>query len=481
MRFDVEIGRFDPAPVRLVGAGFARADTSAVESPDSPEVDPAVRDERRERCPRRSRWYPSLAIANPSPMYSGPLTTMPIRAPTMLSLRKKTMNTAAMIPAYSNHSRTNRRHGTGRSLSQRLWLLMGQVPTRRGVRSCDVRVGILTGGGDCPGLNAVIRAAVRVGERLHGDEMIGFLDAWDGVRERRTIELTVESMRGTLPKGGTVLGTRRGSPFDVDGGVEQVESTFAELGLDGLIVIGGNGTLTVACRLHDDHGLPIVGVPKTIDNDIVGTDLTFGFNTAVQIATDAIDRLHTTAESHDRVMVVEVMGRHTGWIATHAGIAGGATAVLIPEIPFDIDELCARLIRRHDGGRYASIVVVAEGAEPKPGTLAIDNKVYDRFGHVLLGGVTTRIAEAIRSRTGFDTRVVQLGHVQRGGTPTAFDRVLSTRFGVGAIDAVHRSQWGKMTVLRGDHIVLEDLSIAVGKTRPVDVQLYHDVAEPFFA
>ncbi len=327
----------------------------------------------------------------------------------------------------------------------------------------------------------MIRAAVRVGERVHGDEMIGFLDAWDGVRERRTIELTVESMRGTLPKGGTVLGTRRGSPFDVDGGVEAVQSTFAELGLDGLIVIGGNGTLTVACRLHDDFDLPIVGVPKTIDNDIVGTDVTFGFNTAVQIATDAIDRLHTTAESHDRVMVVEVMGRHTGWIATHAGIAGGATAVLIPEIPFDIDELCARLIRRHDGGRYASIVVVAEGAEPKAGTLEIDNKVYDRFGHVLLGGVTTRIAEAIRSRTGFDTRVVQLGHVQRGGTPTAFDRVLSTRFGVGAIDAVHRSEWGKMTVLRGEQIELEDLSVAVGKTRPVDVHLYRDVAEPFFA
>jgi ATP-dependent phosphofructokinase / diphosphate-dependent phosphofructokinase len=344
-----------------------------------------------------------------------------------------------------------------------------------------VRVGILTGGGDCPGLNAVIRAAVRIGERIHDDEMVGFLDAWDGVRERRTVDLTIESMRGTLPRGGTVLGTRRGSPFDVAGGVEQVESAFADLGLEGLIVIGGNGTLSIASQLQQECGLPIVGVPKTIDNDIVGTDVTFGFNTAVQIATDAIDRLHTTAESHDRVMVVEVMGRHSGWIATYAGIAGGATAVMIPELPFDIDELCARLTRRHERGRYASIVVVAEGAEPKPGTLEMESKVYDRFGHVLLGGVATRIAEAIGDRTGFDTRVVQLGHVQRGGTPTAYDRVLSTRFGVGAIDAVHQRAWGKMTVLRGDRIELEDLSVAVGKTRPVDVTLYRDVAEPFFA
>lgn len=344
-----------------------------------------------------------------------------------------------------------------------------------------MRVGILTGGGDCPGLNAVIRAAVRIGERVHGDELVGFVDAWDGVIERRTVDLTVESMRGTLPRGGTVLGTRRGSPFDVDGGVEAVVGTFDDLELDGLIVIGGNGSLSVACRLQSEHGLPIVGVPKTIDNDVVGTDVTFGFNTAVQIATDAIDRLHTTAESHDRVMVVEVMGRHSGWIATHAGIAGGAAAVLIPEIPFDIDELCARLTRRHERGRYASIVVVAEGAEPKAGTLAMESKTYDRFGHVVLGGVATRIAEAIGERTGFEARVVQLGHVQRGGTPTAFDRVLSTRYGVGAIEAVHQHAWGKMTVLRGDRIELEDLTVAVGKTRPVDVSLFRDVAEPFFA
>lgn len=342
-------------------------------------------------------------------------------------------------------------------------------------------MGILTGGGDCPGLNAVIRAAVRKGERVHGDELIGFLNAWDGVRDRRTTPLTVEAMRGMLPRGGTVLGTRRGSPFDTPDGVDQVKQTLHDLGIDALMVIGGNGSLSIACRLHSEYGLPVIGVPKTIDNDIEGTDLTFGFNTAVQIATDAIDRLHTTAESHDRVMVVEVMGRHTGWIATHAGIAGGATAVLIPEIPFDIDELCARLIRRHDRGRFASIVVVAEGAEPEAGTLEMEEKIYDRFGHVVLGGVATRIATTIAQRTGFETRVVQLGHVQRGGTPTAFDRVLSTRFGVAAIDAVHEQAWGKMVVLRGDKIELEDLTVAVGKTRTVDRQLFDDVASHFFA
>jgi 6-phosphofructokinase 1 len=327
----------------------------------------------------------------------------------------------------------------------------------------------------------VIRAAVRKGERHYGDSLVGFLDAWEGVMDRRTIPLTVETMRGMLPRGGTVLGTRRGSPFDRDDGVELVKRSMSDLGLDGLIVIGGNGSLSVACRLHAEHGVPIVGVPKTIDNDIVGTDVTFGFNTAVQIATDAIDRLHTTAESHDRVMVVEVMGRHTGWIATSAGIAGGAAAVLIPEIPFDIDELCARLKRRHDRGRFASIVVVAEGSEPVPGTLEMEEKVLDRFGHVVLGGVATRIAIAIGERTGFETRVVQLGHVQRGGTPTAYDRVLSTRFGVAAIDAVHEQAWGKMAVLRGEKIVREDLTVAVGRTRTVDMDLYAGVAEHFFA
>ena len=340
---------------------------------------------------------------------------------------------------------------------------------------------MLTGGGDCPGLNAVLRAIVRKGERVYGDELIGFRDAWDGVRERRTMPLSIESMRGTLPRGGTVLGTKRGSPFDAAGGVDEVKASIADLGLDGLIVIGGNGSLTIACRLYEQEGLPIVGVPKTIDNDIVGTDVTFGFNTAVQIATDAIDRLHTTAESHDRVMVVEVMGRHSGWIAAHAGIAGGASAVLIPEIPFDVEEVCKRLVRRHERGRFASIVVVAEGAEPVSGTLDVGEKLYDEFGHVRLGGVADVIAREIGARTGFETRVVMLGHVQRGGTPTAFDRVLSTRFGVAAIDLVHAGGWGQMVVARGSAIVPAALALAVGRSRPVDMSLYHDVAEVFFA
>jgi 6-phosphofructokinase 1 len=343
-----------------------------------------------------------------------------------------------------------------------------------------VRVGILTGGGDCPGLNAVIRAIVRKGELVYGDELIGFLDAWDGVIERRTMPLDVSSLRGMLPRGGTLLGTRRGSPYDRPDGLQQVQDTFTDMGLDALIVIGGNGSLSVASKLHSDLGLPIVGVPKTIDNDVVGTDVTFGFNTAVQIATDAIDRLHTTAESHDRVMVVEVMGRHSGWIATHAGIAGGATAILIPEQPFDIDEVCELLRGRHERGRYASIVVVAEGAEPKEGTMAGRDKVYDQFGHVRLGGMAETIAHAIEERTGFETRMVLLGHIQRGGTPTAFDRVLSTRYGVAAIDTVHLHAWGQMVALRDGEVLAVPLSDTVGRTRPVDMHLYHEVAEVFF-
>ena len=343
-----------------------------------------------------------------------------------------------------------------------------------------MRVGILTGGGDCPGLNAAIRAVVRKGEMVYGDELVGFHDAWDGVRERRFTELNVASLRGMLPKGGTMLGTRRGSPYDHAGGVQEVLDTFKEMGLDALVVIGGNGSLSVACKLHAEHQLPIVGIPKTIDNDVVGTDMTFGFNTAVQIATDAIDRLHTTAESHDRVMVVEVMGRNSGWIATYAGIAGGATAILIPEKPFDIESVCAQLRSRHERGRYASIVVVAEGAEPVEGTMNRRDKVYDEFGHVRLGGVAQTIANAIEQLTGFESRMVLLGHIQRGGTPTAFDRVLSTRYGVAAIDAVHAAAWGQMVALRGDKIVTTPLTETVGKTRPVDMHLYDDVAGVFF-
>lgn len=343
-----------------------------------------------------------------------------------------------------------------------------------------VRVGILTGGGDCPGLNAVIRAVVRKGEQHYGDELIGFGDAWEGVMKRDMLALDVRSLRGMLPRGGTLLGTKRGSPYDTVDGVERVKETFREIGLDGLIVIGGNGSLTVASMLYHEAGLPIVGVPKTIDNDIVGTDVTFGFHTAVQIATDAIDRLHTTAESHDRVMVVEVMGRDAGWIATYAGIAGGATVILVPERPFDIADVCAVVERRHERGRFASIVVVAEGAVPAPGTIAPLDQGLDEYGHRRLGGVAWTIAPEIQRRTGFETRVVQIGHVQRGGTPNAYDRVLSTRYGLAAIDAVHEQAWGQMVVLRATKIARAPLTDAVGKTRTLDMALYHDVAEVFF-
>jgi 6-phosphofructokinase 1 len=283
-----------------------------------------------------------------------------------------------------------------------------------------------------------------------------------------------------LPRGGTLLGTRRGSPFEQIDGLSLVKATFEEMGLDALIVIGGNGSLTVSHMLWEQLGLPIVGVPKTIDNDIEGTQVTFGFHTAVQIATDAIDRLHTTAESHDRVMVMEVMGRHAGWIATYAGIAGGATVILIPERPFDIDEVCEVLGRRHERGRYASIVVVAEGAEPRPGTLDLPEHEIDRHGHVRLGGIAYRIAPEIEARTGFDTRVVMLGHVQRGGTPCAYDRVLSTRYGLAAIDAVHEGAWGEMVVFREQRIERTPMAVCVGRTRRLDMAMYDDVAQIFF-
>jgi 6-phosphofructokinase 1 len=343
-----------------------------------------------------------------------------------------------------------------------------------------MRVGILTGGGDCPGLNAVIRAVVRKGECFHGDEFVGFQDGWKGVVEGRSGPLDIEAMRGTLPKGGTVIGTSRTNPYKIEGGVERVMATLSELSIDALITIGGEDTLGVAHRLHQDHGAPVVGVPKTIDNDLSATEVTFGFSTAVQIATDAIDRLHTTAESHDRVMVVEVMGRHAGHIATYAGIAGGAAEILIPEETFDIEEVCASLVRRHEKGRYASIVVVAEGAQPKAGSLILKDAEVDQFGHVKLGGIASVLATEIEARTGFETRVTILGHIQRGGTPTAFDRVLSTRFGIAAIDAVHDGAFGQMVALRADRIVLAPLAEAVGELKLVDPDLYHGVAEVFF-
>jgi len=338
---------------------------------------------------------------------------------------------------------------------------------------------MLTGGGDCPGLNAVIRAVVRKGERHYGDELVGFLDGWKGVLERQTMPVDVARCRGLLPKGGTILGTSRTNPYKVEGGPQKALDNLRAEGIDALIAIGGDDTLGVANKLSNE-GLLVVGVPKTIDNDLSATEVTFGFDTAVQIASDAIDRLHTTAESHDRVMVVEVMGRHAGWIATEAGIAGGAAEILIPEEPFDIDAICRRLQGRHDRGRYASLVVVAEGAVPVEGTMEVQSGELDAFGHVRLGGIANRVAQGIEERTGFETRVTILGHVQRGGTPTAFDRILATRFGVAAIDAVHEGVTGQMVALQAGQIVRVPLAEAVGKSKTVDPQLYHGVAEVFF-
>lgn len=343
-----------------------------------------------------------------------------------------------------------------------------------------MRIGMLTGGGDCPGLNAAIRAIVRKGVTVFGDEFIGFYDSWDGVLEQRYIEMDISAVRGLLPRGGTILGTRRGSPLDHDDGVERVERCFTDLSLDALIVIGGNGSLTVASMIHDRTGLPIIGVPKTIDNDVLGTDLTFGFHTAVQVATDAIDRLHTTAESHDRVMVVEVMGRDTGWIATYAGIAGGATSILIPEVPFDIAEVSETVSRRHNRGRYASIVVVAEGAQPIPGTMEMPQYELDQWGRPRYGGVCAAIAHEIEERTGYEARVVQIGHVQRGGTPSAYDRILSTRFGLAAVEAVHAGDFGTMVALKCSQVTRVPLSEVVGGTRFVDLDLFEQVKEAFF-
>ncbi|MDH3680616.1 MAG: 6-phosphofructokinase [Acidimicrobiia bacterium] len=342
-----------------------------------------------------------------------------------------------------------------------------------------MRIGVLTAGGDCPGLNAVLRAIVRKGERHHGDMVLGFHDGYRGLIDNEATVLTIEQLRGTLPRGGTVLGTSRVNPYMLEDGVQRVLDTVDKNGLEGVIAIGGEGSLSCALELSKE-GLPVVGVPKTIDNDIGATERTFGFDTAVAIATDAIDRLHTTAESHNRVMVVEVMGRHVGHIATWAGIAGGATITLIPEEPFDIVEVCGALTRRHERGRYASIVVVAEGAKPKPGTLDIPDDDFDEYGHIRLGGIANLVASAIEWRTGYETRVTILGHVQRGGTPTAFDRVLSTRFGIAAIDAVHAEAWGHMVALQSGSIVTVPLAEAVSTLKPVRADLW-SVAQEFFA
>jgi ATP-dependent phosphofructokinase / diphosphate-dependent phosphofructokinase len=334
-----------------------------------------------------------------------------------------------------------------------------------------VRIGMLTGGGDCPGLNAVIRAAVRKGIDEFGDQLVGFRDGWRGVLEDVQDELTIESTRGILPRGGTILGSSRTNPSKREDGVEVVAQNLRRHRLDGLIAIGGEDTLGAANRLSE-AGINVIGVPKTIDNDLGSTDQTFGFDTALQVATEAIDRLHTTAESHHRILIVEVMGRNAGWIALHSGVAGGADVILIPEIPFDIEEVCRLIGRRHGRGRYFSIVVAAEGATPTAGTMSVATGELDDFGHPRLGGIGQALEREIETRTGFETRTTVLGHVQRGGTPTALDHVLATRRGLAAIDAAHDGRWGTMTALHANAIELVRLADAVAEVRRVPAEEY---------
>jgi ATP-dependent phosphofructokinase / diphosphate-dependent phosphofructokinase len=346
-----------------------------------------------------------------------------------------------------------------------------------------MRVGVLTGGGDCPGLNAVIRALVRRGTPEYGYEFIGFRDGWRGPLEGDTIPLDVQAVRGILPRGGTILGSSRTNPLGDSAagagrpGVERIKDNLAGLGVNALVAIGGEDTLGVAARLHAE-GVPIVGVPKTIDNDLGATDYTFGFDTAVNIAMEAIDRLHTTAESHHRALIVEVMGRHAGWIALHAGMAGGANVILIPEKPFSMEKVCAYVEHRFQT-RYAPLVVVAEGARPEEDHLALADQRLDAFGHVRLGGIGQMLADEIEKRTGKEARATVLGHIQRGGTPTAFDRVLATRFGIQAIDAVHDGEFGMMVALRGTQIVRAPLTEATRQLKLVPAERYAE-AEVFF-
>ncbi|WP_329421647.1 6-phosphofructokinase [Streptomyces sp. NBC_01693] len=337
-----------------------------------------------------------------------------------------------------------------------------------------MRVGVLTGGGDCPGLNAVIRAIVRKGVQEYGYDFTGFRDGWRGPLEGVTVPLSIPVVRGILPRGGTILGSSRTNPFDAEyagQGVRRIRDSLATYGIDSLITIGGEDTLGVAATLSDEYGIPCVGVPKTIDNDLSGTDYTFGFDTAVGIATEAIDRLHTTAESHMRVLVVEVMGRHAGWIALHSGLAGGANVILIPEQRFDTDQVCEWDTSRFRAS-YAPIVVVAEGAAPATGGMILKDDSHDSFGHVRLSGVGEWLAKEIERRTGKEARTTVLGHVQRGGTPSAFDRWLATRFGLHAIDAVHEGVSGVMVALRGTDIVRLPISEATARLKTVDPALY---------
>ncbi|WP_030450421.1 6-phosphofructokinase [Herbidospora cretacea] len=340
-----------------------------------------------------------------------------------------------------------------------------------------MRIGVLTGGGDCPGLNAVIRAVVRKGVTVYGHEFVGFRDGWRGPLEGDTMPLDVQSVRGILPRGGTILGSSRTNPIKIEGGVERIKENLAAQGVDALVAIGGEDTLGVAKQLFD-RGVNVVGVPKTIDNDLNATDYTFGFDTAVNIAMEAIDRLHTTAESHHRALICEVMGRHAGWIALHAGMAAGANVILIPEKPFDIDKVCEYVESRFKT-RYAPIIVVAEGAHPVDGQMELQAGELDAFGHVRLGGIGDRLAQEIEKRTGKEARTTVLGHIQRGGTPTAYDRVLATRFGLAAIDAVHEGDFGKMVGLQGTEIVRNGLDAATAELKTVPVHRYAE-AEVFF-
>jgi ATP-dependent phosphofructokinase / diphosphate-dependent phosphofructokinase len=340
-----------------------------------------------------------------------------------------------------------------------------------------MRIGVLTGGGDCPGLNAVIRAVVRKGVSTYGHHFVGFRDGWRGPLDGLTRPLGVDEVRGILPRGGTILGSSRTNPFKIENGVEQIKGNLADLGIDALVAIGGEDTLGVASKLHE-LGVNVVGVPKTIDNDLGATDYTFGFDTAVNIAMEAIDRLHTTAESHHRTLVVEVMGRHAGWIALHAGLAGGANVILLPERQFDIEQVAAYVEKRFQT-QYSPIIVVAEGATPLAGQMQLVSQELDAFGHVRLGGIGQWLASEIEARTGKEARTVVLGHIQRGGTPTAFDRVLATRFGLHAIDAVNDSDFGKMVALRGTDIVRVPLSEATSELKTVPPERYTE-AEVFF-
>src|SRR5215470_516429 len=335
-----------------------------------------------------------------------------------------------------------------------------------------MKIGVLTGGGDCPGLNAVIRAVVRKGIFHYQDEIVGFREGWRGLIENQSVALNLDAVSGILPRGGTILRTSRTNPSKRPDGFERCIATLVAHKIDALVAIGGDDTLSVAQKLHE-KGVKVVGVPKTIDNDLGGTDYTFGFDTACNIVCEAIDRVHTTAEAHNRVMVVEVMGRDAGWIALYSGIAGGADAILIPERPFDVDKVAESIRQRHERGKYFSIVVVAEGAKfaSGSGALVVQEMGKDEFGHAKLGGIANILAREIEKRTGFETRAVVLGHIQRGGSPTAFDRVLATRYGLGAIDMVHRGEWGQMAALRGNKIVSVPLADAIATNRKVDTEL----------